>query len=309
MTKQNMLDQRLLESWFTTVNDLRIEVVTPTRVWRIHDSVKNRIYYLKRKNSQEEVERELYLGTILSPQHFSSIPVMSRTGEFAVSFKNEVYCMYKGLAGQVAKELFSPAQAYLFGKAIATLHTELLNVDVSYLKISEMNLQKQLTDWAIPLTLEFSKDEARVQTMIELFYNEFFPLLHQLPYQTIHRDAHPKNMLFHHDQLSGFIDFDLLTQGIRIFDLCYCSTAILMEDFTNVRSRENWFCVLKELVRGYQSYIALSADEVHSVFPVLLSIQFIFVAYFNKSHPELASLNLEGLYWIFEHRQNIEEAL
>lgn len=45
-----------------------------------------------------------------------------------------------------------------------------------------------------------------------------------LPKQLIHRDFHRGNVLFAGEAVSGFFDFDLVHQGPRLFDVCYCAT-------------------------------------------------------------------------------------
>jgi prepilin-type processing-associated H-X9-DG protein len=66
----------------------------------------------------------------------------------------------------------------------------------------------------------------------------------ELPIQLIHRDAHPANMLFLDGRISGWLDFELIVRGPRLFDLCYCATSILMngmDDPDNAR----WLTLLK----------------------------------------------------------------
>jgi Ser/Thr protein kinase RdoA (MazF antagonist) len=56
----------------------------------------------------------------------------------------------------------------------------------------------------------------------------------------IHRDAHPSNMLFDGGELTGFLDFEMVTRGLRVFDVCYCGSALLAGGFDEVEKRKQW---------------------------------------------------------------------
>lgn len=110
------------------------------------------------------------------------------------------------------------------------------------------------------------------------------------------------NMLFEDGELTGFIDFDISTHGIRIFDPCYCSTAMLMQDFKEQAWREQWFGLFSALIQGYRSGTELTEQEQYALFPVLLAIEFIFTAYFKEINEPVARLNLDALMWLFDQR-------
>ena len=56
-----------------------------------------------------------------------------------------------------------------------------------------------------------------------------------MPEQLIHRDFHLYNLLFCDGRPSGYLDFDMLMRGPRLFDVCYCSIETLAKrfDFNN----------------------------------------------------------------------------
>jgi len=170
------------------------------------------------------------------------------------------------------------------------------------LNASHMDIKSQLKDWAMPVT---QKLEPMTVGIIKYLDTCFIPIIEDLPHQVIHRDAHPMNMLFEEEEgeVTGLIDFDQVTYGIRIFDPCYCSTAILMQLFKEREQRDQWFQLYSELLMGYQSGIQLTEHEKNALFPVLLSIQFIFIAYFKDIDESVAKLNIDGLMWLYEHRE------
>jgi Ser/Thr protein kinase RdoA (MazF antagonist) len=86
----------------------------------------------------------------------------------------------------------------------------------------------------------------------------------------IHRDTHPENIMWDDGEVSGFIDFDIAQQNVRLWDVCYCSTTLL--DCKN-KKRDLWFEVLRSLLNGYDSVVALTDAERRAVFHVICSVQ------------------------------------
>lgn len=261
-------------------------------------------YYLKAKKSLEEVERELYLDSVLTQYNVPiAAPLISKENRHHANFEGKIFCLYKALAGETASQWYTLEQAYVFGEAISRLHIGLAHCDESRLFVRPMELERQLREWAIPRSLDL--DEDQMSGVQEYMVAQFFPMIEELPGQIIHRDAHPYNMLFNDGVLSGFIDFDISTIGPRIFDLCYCSTALLMNDFAKLKETGLWFNLLKELIKGYETNIPLMEIERKAIFPMLLAIQLIFTAYFNDQQADLARMNLEGLLWLFAHQDTV----
>jgi Ser/Thr protein kinase RdoA (MazF antagonist) len=170
-----------------------------------------------------------------------------------------------------------------------------------------MKLQEQLQDWAIPTILKNNFNNSEFLSIVSELTIEFFPSVNNLPTQIIHRDAHPGNILLKDSQLIGFIDFDIARIGIRLFDLCYCSTSILMSGFSESNNRELWPSLLGELVRGYNFKNRLSSLELRSIIYVIFSIQVVFAAYFyDMDNNDVAQYNLQSLYWLYNNKLLIE---
>jgi Ser/Thr protein kinase RdoA (MazF antagonist) len=130
----------------------------------------------------------------------------------------------------------------------------------------------------------------------------------ELPKQLIHRDTHVSNFVFKGEQITGVLDFEIVEINVRIFDICYCSTSVLSEIFTDDKLRQRWHEFIAHLVRGYSKVNPLSTFEVHSIWHVMLCIQSIFMAFFC-SDPALFKTNKQMFLWIYENRDKIEEAL
>lgn len=107
----------------------------------------------------------------------------------------------------------------------------------------------------------------------------FHSLEKDLPKQITHRDLHPANILFNDGKLTGIFDFEMVCIGIRIFDPCYCATSILVGGFQNPQNRCKWTGILRSVFHGYRELIDISVIEQQAIFPVLLGIQLLFMAF------------------------------
>ncbi|MCT4574177.1 aminoglycoside phosphotransferase, partial [Bacillus thuringiensis] len=87
-----------------------------------------------------------------------------------------------------------------------------------------------------------------------------------------------------------FIDFEILENNVKIFDLCYCCTSVLSELFSNERLRGKWLHIVCKVFEGYYKQNDLTKEELKAIWYVMLSIQIIFIAYFVQL-PDLLKLN------------------
>lgn len=273
-------------------------------------------YYVKEKVSLKQIEKELQLYAALSKQGIeTSVPLLNHLGQYVVEDSEKMYCLYKALSGQTYENLFDEnafSRAFLYGKSIALLHRGLKESRLDFGElIPAMNLRDQLEDWAFPTVQEkYLKDNEWFDNIKEDITVNLLTVIDQLPTQIIHRDAHPWNILLKNNDIGGFIDFDISRKGIRLFDLCYCSTAMLMSKFDDAQCREMWPILLGQLVRGYESVHPLHENEHKSIVSVLLSIQMIFTAYFfDLNNADVAETNVKGMKWIYDNKSVIERKL
>lgn len=293
----------ILSKWLDSINFTVQDMVIPSanvKQVMIQDGT---VYFLKVKGAVEEVNRELYLGSLLKKYNVPiAEPMINKAKSYYSLHEGKLYCLYEALAGKTAAAANTSEQAYLFGEAISRLHAGLSHADNSKAYVKNMDFNKLLREWAIPESLKLDN---RVLIINDFMRIHFFPIIEQLPEQMIHRDAHPYNFLFDGSRLSGFLDFDIASIGPRIFDPLYCSTAILMNQFDHWKSNMAWFELLKEIIKGYEQNIPLTAVERKALFPMLLSIQLIFAAYFMKYNVEISKANLEAAFWLLAHQDTI----
>lgn len=183
--------------------------------------------------------------------------------------------------------------AYLIGENIAKLHNALKTFDESNYRQADI-----LEDVKSALP--------KFQNSVNLnddFLKKFSIVYDKLPMQIIHRDINPSNMIFDEGEFNGFIDFDLTEVNIRIFDICYCATAILSECFNNSNIDKNkWLEIFDNLVKGYESITPLSKYEKQALPYVIYSIQIICIAYFSQfdKFDNLTKTNMDMLKWIVD---------
>ena len=91
--------------------------------------------------------------------------------------------------------------------------------------------------------------------------------------------------------------------GARLFDICYCATAILSESFPAPNVRKIWPEILKHLLCGYARITPLNEDEIQAVPMMLLAIQTICVHHFSRfdKYETLAKTNAEMLRYLLQN--------
>ncbi len=265
---------------------------------------------LKRMTVQPVHESQYALLTALLAHGVPvAVPKLTRSGEPYARQGDEVFCLSPYLAGAAISDHYSAGsemRAQRFGTALAQLHMA-LNQCKHLVKVPEMDLLQQVTA-ASQVVRELGRDYATdaVQTVLLELNHGLAVLNQELPIQLIHRDAHPANMLFLDEHLTGWLDFELIVRGARLFDLCYCATSMLMNGMDDPEKRLRWPTLLTALVDGYTRVNPLTEVERSALWYVLLSIEVIFAAYFHHSKDNKGvAQNLEALAWIYENRKRI----
>lgn len=181
--------------------------------------------------------------------------------------------------------------AYQIGSNIAKLHHALKAFDESNYRKADILEDVKSALLKAQDSVDLSND----------FLEKFSSIFDKLPMQIIHRDINPSNMIFNKGEFKGFIDFDLTEVNVRIFDICYCATAILSECFNNHNiDKSKWLAIFDNLVKGYESITPLSEYEKQALPYVIYSIQIICIAYFSQfdKFDNLTKTNIDMLKWI-----------
>lgn len=269
-------------------------------------------FVLKKKPDQMRSQREYVLSRELSQAGVPvPVPITTVDGDwYAVDDEGQAFWLYPKLSGKVATEHYAgdaERRAEGFGKAIGFLHEYLQSCSDSS-DFRDMNLIGQIQEWAIPC-IRAGKAVVSAEAIERIWRDvegEFVPLHDDLPKQLIHRDAHPYNMLFNEGELTGFLDFELAVKGARVFDICYCASAILVDGFQDPEKADKWLALFRSLVSEYETFRALSSSERLAVYGVLVTIELLFTAYWLDTHNEDAARSTERLlYWLSANRETL----
>ena len=245
-------------------------MVSKTRIkkllsnWDLQD---NEVTNIINENTGRQNENAFYIGNDYVIKYSANLASIKKTIMFAdvVELKNGDDYLQNGdlyfvvinrIKGKQLKceDIFSDTDiAYTIGINIAKLHNKLKAFDNADFK--QVNIYNDCVE-------SIYKIQNLTQEFIEIYKNTFGKIINQLPTQVIHRDINPSNMIFDNGEFKGFIDFDLTEVNVRIFDICYCATAMLSECFSKPNVDINkWLEILDNLVAGYDSINKLSDSE------------------------------------------------
>ncbi len=268
-------------------------------------------YILKEKGNSLKALREYKLLSCLYNQDLPvAVPILTSSGLPYAEYGSKTFSLYPCLAGVEITDHYSKGstiRGHNFGLAIARLHKALVKCRCIE-GFSEMDLLSQIIDWAIPVIQQNHSHVSlpSFDSLIEQF-REFDSTTYKLlPRQLIHRDMHPSNMLFNNGELTGIVDYDMVSQGPRIFDVCYCATSILIGGFSDLKKREQWGEIFGSLLHGYEELNRLAKEERASVLTVLIAIQLIFMAFsFETGNVSAAKCNGQALKWLLGNENRL----
>jgi Ser/Thr protein kinase RdoA (MazF antagonist) len=283
------------------------------KVWKI--KIQNNIsYFLKTGLGVAGLQNELKIKELLNENKIpTALHVKTINGADFITEGEQWYVLYQTLIGDGVSEHFAGnylERAAGYGRIAGYLHQGFLKCE-PYVDVKESDVFQTVVTWAIPLIQSHIGlfQEGLLEEVITIYTENFKPLVSRLLKQLIHRDLHTRNMLFENGKLSGMLDFELSERNVRIFDPCYSATGILVEATDDPAKREQWIGIYHALITGYDEVAALSNDEIRGLWYVLLSIQFIFMAYFcSCNNIEIAVQNEKVLEWIFRNKHRIVNA-
>lgn len=287
-------------------------MVSKTRIqkllsnWDLQD---NEVTNIINENTGRQNENAFYIGNDYVIKYSANLASIKKTIMFAdvVELKNGDDYLQNGDLYFVVinrikskqlkcEDIFADTGiAYTIGINIAKLHNKLKAFDNADFK--QVNIYNDCVE-------SIYKIQNLTQEFIEIYKNTFGKIINQLPTQVIHRDINPSNMIFDNGEFKGFIDFDLTEINVRIFDICYCATAMLSECFSKPNVDINkWLEILDNLVEGYDSINKLSDSEKQAMPYVIYSIQIICISYFSQydKYIDLTDINTKMLKWLIEN--------
>ncbi|MBY6035979.1 phosphotransferase [Fictibacillus nanhaiensis] len=269
-------------------------------------------YIIKKKENVQKAHTELSLLKELDSEQFKvQMPVLSPTGDYTFTHNQDLHVIYEYIDGDIIQAKDGLETSFIpnsLGETIGFLHKSLKRVSLELAdKFPDRDLHQIVYDWAFKEVMKVHEDHHLKNIFLSL-ESDIEKMAKELPKQLIHRDAHVSNFVFKDEKITGVLDFEIAEVNVRIFDICYCSTSVLSEVFSDDKLRQTWYKFIAQVVRGYSKANPLSTFEVHSMWHVMLCIQSIFMAFFCKDS-SLFNTNKQMFLWIYENREKIEEAL
>ena len=264
-------------------------------------------FYMKAGASTESVERDLDLLEYLAT---ASLPVPQHVDTEA----GRRYALHEGKPFWLSRELPGQHFAQFYGLAglervarlatrLGELHRVLVGAPNSQRFPIFRDSAEQLLTTLLARASPFDVDRlAHLRGTVAPATT--------LPTQLIHRDFHRGNVLFTGEIVSGYLDFDLVHQGPRLFDVCYCASGVLSESFREAGYTQYWLTVLETIFRMYEGGTGLSTQERSLAWSMLITIQLIFMkGCMDTEAIDAALMNQGMLFWFVDHRIEIEAAI
>jgi Ser/Thr protein kinase RdoA (MazF antagonist) len=122
--------------------------------------------------------------------------------------------------------------------------------------------------------------------------------LAELPNQPIHGDCHLGNIVTVGGKVSGFLDFDELRLGPRLYDLAYLLAGRPHEEILPAAAR---------LAAGYHAVNRLTVAERGALVPAMLAVESIFIDWFRIQEPDASGLQqaIATQAWIIHHQEQL----
>jgi len=269
------------------------------------ESPSGQTYYLKRRPNTEIVSRESALLSWLTEHGITAAPPMlTNIGQPFTQVGDQVLALYPALLGQSGFDHYSPGgeeRARGYGMGIARLHGQLADYPHAG-DFRSFDILAEITEWT-EQDAEQHLAGLQADHVLEAAC-DVTTSFSALPAHLIHRDLHPGNMLLADSQVCGYLDFDLACVGPRLFDPLYCATSMLVSGFRHEGNRTRWLPLLTSLLAGYDSIIPLQADEREAVFPILIAIQLLFLAFSCRIGSfGAAQCNADVIAWLTQIRR------
>lgn len=278
-----------------------------------------RHFILKSRSGKLDDTLEVTVLSQLAAQGLPvAAPMPTPEGVCEVAWEESGYSLYPYLPGRVYDQHYTKRdsvttailiRAAAYGRGLARLHRGLATLSDRD-GYSTIDVPGQLRRWVRSALPETAASEYGLDAVYTRFEPWLFARYDELPQQAIHRDAHPGNLLIQDGEVSGFIDWEISTRGPRLFDLAYCSTALLSAAGGIPARRQAWLKQLAALVAGYTEVQELTEAERALLGQMQMAIQLIFAAYHaDAGRPEQMVSSLESLQWLVANRNAVSVAI
>lgn len=295
----------LLQQWGTKFKEAEITPIK-SRIWQIEAG--SRVYILKRRGNRSSVWGEYDLMGWLISQGLPVSQLLCTIFETPwAEYEGGIFVLYPYLPGISGNQVERLEEGYAqeIGSGLARLHSSLAAYR-SGSDFGQFDLFQDVSGYAWPAVRSYlgARFRPQLKNIEQEFGRNFVIPYEALPRQLIHCNFHPGNLVFDGNKLSGILDFDRARIAVRLFDLCFCSSAQLAADFSDLKRREAWPKFVQDLLRGYGALYPLSKTEAFLFLYIVYLIQFLFIAYrLDAGNTEGADHNIAMLLWINDQHE------
>lgn len=264
--------REVLASW--NLSDETVTLIKETQggnsLWDIGGA-----YILKHNPDTQRTHANIALANLLLAQGVSTTAYV-KTIDDAWTTPDGHYSLYHKLTGAHMDFTLDKQATYNLGKELAKLHEALLGIAPQLVDCHDNDYLAEWEGYIKPGLVGVSLE------IIDYVERHLPPLYQSLPRQPIHRDVHSQNVLFHENKLTGWLDFELSRRDVRVFDIAYLMTGLILDRINDPAALDVWNQVYTQLIDGYASVSPLSASEL-TLLPVLMvSIELLFVTYWES---------------------------
>lgn len=273
-------------------------------VWFVGDK-----YILKSTSNLSGLKVHIEISKILVQQGFNaSTPVKTLGGKDYVVKDDYYYVLLTKVEGEILEDknrfnLETEKLSSLYGRSIGKLHRALSIIDVK--GIPEKDIEYSLLEWALPESHRRMKDKLE-KDLIDYIKTckGYFKTLDK---QVIHRDVHSGNIIFKNGQINGFIDFEISEINVRIFDVCYFLTSLLMEMEDLDAFKYIYKKIISGVLNGFQSELSLTSEEIRAMPYIMYFNELVFIAWAGDKevYKEMTNKNIRVLTWPWENHNFI----
>ncbi len=264
-------------------------------------------YVLKFAPSRQAVQGSITLAKAMKNLGlYTAAPIPTLQGEDGVDTGEAWFYLTPRLTGSrtSAKAYYGQdgaAKARFAGEMIGQIDLALSKTEA---QVKDADLYSGAVNWALP------KAKAQIplpEGLCQDFKEAMDRLCLKLPRQIIHRDLNPGNLLLTETGW-GVLDFEQAEKNVRLYDLCYAATGILVESFDSC-DQTKWPEICRQLLYGYDSVLHLLPEEWEAFPYIILANQLICVAWFaeQEQYPELFDTNKRMTLWLAEHFEQLRQ--
>ena len=249
-------------------------------------------YVLKHFRTSEDLSQSMKFSKLLTSH---GIPVITfiPANNGQLTSQDGIYCLMTKLPGRHVNFYEDQSLAHEMGRELARLHIALSEIEPQT-SCHDSNL---LNDWHDRIKPSLGEVPEYMVQSVDTTFCDVFPKLQR---QLIHRDVHCHNVLFENGRLTGWLDFDISQRNVRIFDIAYLLSGLLIENIDNPENIEKWHSIYTNLLCGYEEVNHLSDTERDAIPVLMIMIEFLFIWYWKEQgDTEQRGIALELAIWLY----------